>query len=101
MNTQQAYIQGFVKRAVAHGISEAEAFELLKSSVDNDSISQPGMSSATAATRADRYVPPAPPAGVPAVSLASLDSRNKGPAAKVQPRINPAHLNDLGARTPR
>ena len=101
MTPQQAYINGFVKRAVAHGISEAEAFELLKSSVDNDSISQPGMRSATSAPRPDRYVLPAPPTGVPAVSLASLDSRNKGPAAQVQPKINPAHLNELGRFTPR
>jgi hypothetical protein len=100
MTAQQAYINGFVKRAVAHGISEAEAFELLKSSVDQDAVAQSGMRSATSAPGPDRYVPSAPPTGVPAVSLESLDSRNKGSAAK-KPKINPAHLNDLGRFTPR
>jgi hypothetical protein len=86
MNTQQAYINGFVKRAVAHGFSEAEAFELLKSSVDQDAVAQPNMSSATAKPGPERYVPPAPPTGVPAASLASLDSRNKSPV-KSMPRF--------------
>ena len=30
MNTQQAYIEGFVKRAMEHGFSESVAVELLK-----------------------------------------------------------------------
>jgi acyl carrier protein len=37
MNTQQqAYIEGFVKRASEYGFSEAEAVELLKSAVSYD-----------------------------------------------------------------
>ena len=33
MNTQQAYIEGFVKRASEYGYSEAEAIEILKQAV--------------------------------------------------------------------
>ena len=34
MNTQQAYIKGFVKRANEYGFSEQEAVELLKQSAE-------------------------------------------------------------------
>jgi hypothetical protein len=82
MTPEEAYIEGFVKRATQYGLSEAEAFELLKSAVDQDAVAQPGMRSATAKPGPERYVPPAPPTGVPAVSLDSLDSRKKGPVAQ-------------------
>jgi hypothetical protein len=82
MNTQQqAYIEGFVKRAAEYGLSQNEAIELLKSSgvVDQDAVVQPGQKSYTAPAGPVRTdMKPAPPVGVPAVSLQALDSRNKG-----------------------
>lgn len=80
MNTQQAFVNGFIKRASQYGYSEQEAIELLKNSgvVDNDSVTQPGQKSFTAPPGPLRTdMKPAPPVGVPAVSLKQLDSRNK------------------------
>lgn len=35
MNTQQAYLEGFIKRAAEYGFNENEAVELLKTALDN------------------------------------------------------------------
>lgn len=96
MNTRQAYINGFVKRAMEHGFSEAEAMDILKQAVDNDSIHQAGQRSYLAAPAAEHPVVPAPPTGVPAWT----DPKARKPAAAAKPAINPAHLNDLGRFTP-
>ena len=38
MNTQQAYINGFVKRANEHGLSDVEATDLLKSAITKSEV---------------------------------------------------------------
>ncbi len=81
MTPEEAYIEGFVKRATEYGFSFDEAVAILKNAEDL-------------------------PDGVPAVPLSALDSRNSKNPAKPMPRghaskINPAHMNDLGKNTPR
>ena len=52
MNTQQAYIEGFVKRALEYGLNENEAVNLLKSamdSVETQPVNQPGIEFKTTA----------------------------------------------------
>jgi hypothetical protein len=81
MSTEEAYIEGFIKRAAEYGFSFDEALAIFKNAADL-------------------------PDGVPAVPLSALDSRNSKNPAKPMPRgpapkINPAHMNDLGKNTPR
>ena len=88
MTTDEAYIEGFVKRAAEYGFSEVEAVEILKraaekAAVDQDAVMQPNQKPYTAPPAPERAVPAAPPVGVPAVSLDKLDSRkNKLPFKK-------------------
>jgi hypothetical protein len=101
---EQAYINGFIKRANEYGLSELQAIELLKQAGpnQNEAMVQPNQRSYSNAAVAPHAVNPAPPTGVPAVPLEALDSRNRKPAIapKVMPRVNPAALNDLGRFTP-
>jgi hypothetical protein len=86
-NQEQAYINGFVKRANEYGLSEQEALELLKSASPETLAMSPGAQTyAQAGTNPVRPVAPALPDGVPAVSLASLDSRNR---TAVAPTVKP------------
>lgn len=48
MNTQQAFINGFVKRASEYGLNQNEAFELLKSSGLYDTYIAPAVDKAKA-----------------------------------------------------
>ena len=76
----QAYISGFVKRALEYGFSESEAMQILKQASEaNDTVLQEKQKSYTAKPGPERYSPLPKPDGVPEVSLASLDSRNKKP----------------------
>ena len=79
MNTQQqAYIEGFVKRASAYGFSAAQALTLLKQASPETLAMAPGaMTYQQAANNPVHTVAPAPPTGVPVKTLAELDSRNK------------------------
>jgi hypothetical protein len=42
MSLEQAYIDGFIKRAMEYGVSAANAFDLLKYADDHNSYSGPG-----------------------------------------------------------
>ena len=76
----QAYITGFVKRAIEYGFSESEAVQILKQSSEaNDTVLQKNQKPFTAKPGPERYSPLPKPDGVPEVSLSSLDSRNKKP----------------------
>ena len=63
MNTQQAYINGFVKRASEYGLSQREAIELLKQSADTAPVVNTGTASATPPppAAASASAPPAKP----------------------------------------
>ena len=60
MDTQQAYINGFVKRAADYGYSEDQAIELLKSAVDAASPAGFDMSATADASKV-----PAPSSAAP------------------------------------
>ena len=76
----QAYFLGFVKRAMEYGFSEAEAVEIFKQASDaNDALQQENQKSYVNAGGSGVPYKAPPPDGVPAVSLSSLDSRNKKP----------------------
>lgn len=89
-NQEQAYINGFVKRASEYGFSAQEAIELLKSASPETVAMSPGAQPYTkAGTNPARYVAPAQPDGVPEVSLEALDSRNRAPVA---PAVSPGRV---------
>lgn len=68
---QQAYINGFVKRAMEYGLSQQEAVELLKSAAPQQIETQPGgITAQQAAKNPVRPVAPAPASGVSAASAA-------------------------------
>ena len=101
---QEAYINGFVKRANQHGLSDYQAIELLKESGALESPTtlkyNPGaMTASQAGSNPVKPVSPALPDGVPNVTLAELDSRNRKPAAAI--KVAPMHKNELGKFTPR
>jgi hypothetical protein len=103
MNTQQAYINGFVKRAAQYGFNQAQAFELLKQASPETLAMAPGAKTwQQAANNPVHPVQPSPPPGVPVKTLEELDSRNR---AKPQPKVNVPvqHLNEAllqpGARS--
>jgi hypothetical protein len=97
MNTQQAYISGFVKRAAVYGYTPEQAWSLLKSASPETLAMSPGaMTAAQAANNPVRAVDSALPDGVPVVSLESLDSRNRAtPAPAIRPsRVPRPHLDE-------
>jgi hypothetical protein len=90
---------GFLKRASEYGFSEQQALKLLKSaSPETANMSTGAQTYVQAGNNPIRPVAPAPPMGVPAVSLASLDSRNRKPvlpAVKQQPvQVARPHLDE-------
>jgi hypothetical protein len=99
MNTQQAYINGFVKRASYYGYSQEQALHILKQASPETLAMSPGaMTYSQAANNPVHEVAPAPPVGVPFKTLAELDSRNRvapQPAVKPRPvKVAPQYLNE-------
>ena len=99
MNTQQAYIAGFVKRAAEHGLSGEEAFNILKQASPETLAMSPGARTAAQAGTGNRVVPPAPTVGVSAASPA-MSAKYRLPMPPAAPAVAPQHMNDLGAATP-
>lgn len=64
-----------------YGFSKAEAVEIFKQAAEaDDAVQQPNQKSYVNAEGPGVPYKAPPPVGVPAVSLSSLDSRNKKPA---------------------
>ena len=90
MNTEQAYIEGFVKRASEYGFSQAESAELLKTAMRGqnaysliENISRP-----LAAAAVREGVPSIPGRGTEAAKvLADLVRKVKG--GRMHPSTNP------------
>lgn len=71
MTNQEAYVNGFVKRAAEYGFNDFEAIELLKSASPETLAMSPGARTyAQTANNPARAVAPAPAAGVSAASAA-------------------------------
>ena len=102
MNSQQAYIEGFVKRAGEYGYSQQEALNFLKQASPETLAMSPGaLTAAQAGQGVVHPVAPAPPAGVSAISPEMARKlRIPIPAAQQQaPAVAPQHNNDLGMFT--
>jgi hypothetical protein len=103
MNTQQqAYINGFVKRASEYGFKEREALNILKQASPETLTMSPGaVTAAQAANRPVRPVAPAPPPGVSAISPAMSKKLNiplppANPGVATQPTIDQKITRALG-----
>ena len=99
-----------MKRAALYGYSPEQAYALLKSAGPTESATTLNMSPGAvgygqAGAGPDRYVAPAPPVGVSAISpemakklrIPVPSAQQAAPA--VAPAVNPAHMNDLGRFT--
>lgn len=75
MNTQQAYLEGFVKRASEYGLSREEALDLLKQSA------MMGAPMAAPAVMAKKPVKPMPPKR-PVIGAGDLNDRVRQPGAR-------------------
>ncbi len=94
MNTQRAYINGFVKRASDYGLTQAQAFELLKQAAPPPPQHANGLGAALA-TKAKGPVGPTYSGGIETMPAATRQSLRL-PAAPAAP---PQHNNDLGMFT--
>jgi hypothetical protein len=102
MTTEQAYIEGFVKRAADYGYSQEEALNILKQASPETLAMSPGaLTAAQAGQGPVHQVAPAPPIGVSAISPEmSRKLRIPIPATQPQmPAVAPQHNNDLGMFT--
>lgn len=102
MNTQQAYINGFVKRANEYGLNTSEALHILKQASPETLAMSPGALTAAQAGRGPVHpVAPAPPVGVSAISpqMAKKLRIPVPPAQQPAPAVAPEHNNDLGMFT--
>lgn len=110
MDTQRAYINGFVKRAAAYGYSPEQAYALLKAAGATESPTTLGMSpGALTADQAGKGpvhdVMPDPGVGISAISP-EMAKKLRIPIPPAQQQItpsaqtiNPEHMNDLGRFT--
>jgi hypothetical protein len=91
---EQAYINGFVKRAGEYGLSRGEAIELFKSASPETLAMSPGArTAAQAAGNPLKKVAPAPPDGVSAASAADT-KKYKLPSTPSSTAPNYGEAND-------
>jgi len=106
MNTQRAYINGFVKRANEYGYNQEEALYMLKQASPETLAMSPGsLTAAQAGQGAVHPVAPAPPTGVSAINPAMAaklrlptspgDAAYYGAPAQQKPSVvPPQHMNE-------
>ena len=114
MSTQQAYINGFVKRAAVYGYTPEQAWSLLKSAGPVESPTSLQMNPGAvgygqAGSGPAHSVAPDPGSGVSAISpemakklripIPIPPAQQAAPVPAMAPAVDPVHMNDLGRFT--
>jgi len=77
MNTQEAYINGFIKRATEYGLTQYQAIELLKRAAPQQIETQPGGRTAMDVVKGRGVkFPPANPVAEPAAGVSAASKKD-------------------------